>query len=82
MLILPGVAYDAGMLLTLRILSALALALWLGAMVFFSAAVAPTAFSVLPDRTLAGNVVNGTMRTLHMIAYVAGGVALATYALR
>lgn len=70
------------MLLVIRILSALALALWFGSMIFFSSAVAPTAFSVLPDRTLAGNVVNGTMRTLHLIAYGAGGLLLLTYLLR
>lgn len=70
------------MVLILRILTALSLALWFGAMVFFSAAVAPTAFSVLPDRTLAGNMVNGTMKTLHLIAYAGGGVALATLLLR
>ena len=69
------------MLLLLRLFTALALAVWLGSMVFF-AAVAPTAFSVLPTRELAGNVVNGTMRTLQTIAYVAGGVALAALLLR
>jgi len=32
----------------------LALSLWIGSIFFFGAVLAPTAFSVLPSRTLAG----------------------------
>ncbi len=41
-----------------------ALALWLGASVFFSAAVTPALFAVLPTRTLAGIVVGRVMPSL------------------
>jgi len=47
----------------------LLLSLWLGAACFFSFAVAPSAFGVLPSRELAGSVVN---RTLAIINY--GGI--------
>lgn len=70
------------MLIALRCLSALALALWLGAMLFFSAAVAPAAFQALPTRELAGNVVNVVLRNLHLVAYGSGAVLLVTLALR
>ena len=43
------------------------LALWLGAAGFFSAAVAPALFAVLPTRTLAGEVVG---RVLPVVFYV------------
>ncbi len=45
----------------------LLIAVWLGAAVFFSIAVAPSAFAVLPARELAGNVVNRTLGILNSI---------------
>lgn len=42
----------------------LVLGLWFGAMVFFSAAVAPSAFGVLPTRALAGALVNSVLGKL------------------
>src|SRR5438132_11389973 len=42
------------------------LALWLGAAIFFGAAVAPALFAVLPSRALAGEVVG---RVLPVIFY-------------
>ncbi len=42
----------------------LILSLWLGAMAFFSAAVAPSAFGVLPTRALAGALVNSVLGKL------------------
>src|ERR1043166_7406491 len=39
-------------------IEALMLTVWLGAMIFFSVAVAPSAFAVLPTRALAGQVVS------------------------
>jgi hypothetical protein len=48
------------------------LALWLGAMLFFSVFVAPAAFAVLPTRRMAGDVVS---RTLGGLEYL--GLALA-----
>lgn len=70
------------MLLLLRVVTALALAAWFGGMLFFGMGVAPVAFGVLPDRVLAGNVVNGSMAKLHMLAYVAAGLALFAFAVR
>ena len=40
------------------------LAVWLGAAAFFSAAVAPALFAVLPSRTLAGEVVGRLLPTI------------------
>lgn len=48
-------------LILLRDTRLLFLALWLGAAVFFSFAVAPAVFSVLPARELAGAVVSRTL---------------------
>jgi hypothetical protein len=70
------------MLLALRVVCALAMAVWLGAMLFFSAGVAPVAFRTMPSRELAGNMVNGAMHVLQTLAYGAGGVALVGYLLR
>ncbi|HEY0547679.1 MAG TPA: DUF4149 domain-containing protein [Pyrinomonadaceae bacterium] len=43
----------------------LLIALWLGAAVFFSFAVAPTLFSVLPSRELAGTVVTRSLAIIN-----------------
>jgi len=40
-----------------EVLQLATLAVWLGAALFFSVAVAPALFAVLPSRTLAGEVV-------------------------
>jgi hypothetical protein len=61
----------------LRFLMLLALAVWLGALIFFPV-VAQTAFSVLPSTHLAGLVVRGTLLTLHSMAFISGVVFLAT----
>jgi hypothetical protein len=53
----------------------LLIGLWLGAAVFFSLAVAPSVFSVLPSRELAGFVVNRTL-TIVNISGAAIGVIL------
>lgn len=52
----------------------LALAAWLGGLIFFSFVVAPTVFSVLPTRDLAGNVVNRSLGILHIMGLVCGVV--------
>lgn len=52
----------------------LALAVWLGSMVFFGAAVAPSAFKVLPSRDLAGQLVQAVIDRLYFVSYVAGAV--------
>jgi hypothetical protein len=52
----------------------LLLGLWLGSMAFFSFALAPSAFAVLPTRHLAGLIVGSTLMKLEMIGLVIGGI--------
>lgn len=54
----------------------LALAVWLGALVFFPF-VAATAFLALPTTHIAGLVVRGSLLKLHCIGFVCGAVFLA-----
>src|SRR5260370_1521685 len=61
----------------LRFLMLLALAVWLGALIFFPV-VAQTSFTVLPSTHLAGLVVRGTLLTLHRMAFISGVVFLAS----
>src|ERR1700754_718143 len=60
----------------LRFLMLLSLVVWLGGVIFFAAAVAPTVFSVLPTRHLAGNVVNRSLYILHWMGIVSGVIFL------
>lgn len=57
---------------------ALLIALWLGAACFFSFAVAPSAFAVLPSRDLAGNVVSRTLAIVNFSGIVIGLILLLT----
>jgi len=50
----------------------LSLIVWLGGLIFFAFVVAPAAFSVLPTRHLAGNVVARSISGLHWMGMVAG----------
>ena len=50
----------------------LLLSLWLGSMIFFSFAVAPSAFAALPSRELAGAVVTSTISKLELMGLVIG----------
>ena len=54
----------------------LLIALWLGAACFFSFAVAPSAFSVLPSRELAGSVVNRTLTIINLSGLTIGVLLL------
>ncbi len=54
------------------------LALWLGAAVFFAAAVAQSAFAVLPSRELAGAIVNRTLAILNYGGMIIGLLLLAS----
>lgn len=56
----------------------LLLALWLGAACFFSFAVAPSAFGVLPSRELAGSVVNRTLAIVNYSGFLIGLILLAS----
>ena len=53
------------------------LALWLGAALFFSFAVAQSAFAVLPSRELAGMVVNRTLAVINYGGLIIGLILLA-----
>jgi len=53
----------------------LALAVWLGALIFFPL-VAQTSFSVLPSAHLAGLVVRGSLLKLHWIGMICGAIFL------
>lgn len=48
------------------------LSIWLGSMIFFSFAVAPSAFAVLPTRELAGVMVTSTIGKLELIGLIIG----------
>lgn len=62
----------------LRFLTFLSLVVWLGAILFFGAVVAPTLFTVLPSRQLAGAVVTRSLTKLHWIGLGAGIVFAVT----
>ena len=59
-----------------RFLMLLALAVWLGALIFFPA-VAQISFTVLPSTHLAGLVVRNSLIALHWMGFVSGIVFLA-----
>jgi hypothetical protein len=52
------------------------IALWLGAACFFSFGVAPSVFSVLPSRELAGSVVNRTLTIINFSGVVIGAILI------
>jgi hypothetical protein len=56
----------------------LSLIVWLGGLIFFAFVLAPTVFSVLPTRHLAGNVVARSLSSLHWIGIISGIVFLAS----
>jgi hypothetical protein len=56
----------------------LLLGLWLGAAMFFSFAVAPGAFAVLPARELAGAIVTRTISVVNVAGFLVGLLLLAT----
>lgn len=56
----------------------LLVALWLGAAIFFSGAVAQSAFAVLPSREAAGAVVNRTLAILNYSGFAVGLILLAS----
>ncbi len=62
----------------LRYLMLLSLIIWLGGLIFFAFVLAPTAFSALPTRHMAGTVVGKSLVTLHWMGLVAGLVYLIT----
>ena len=61
----------------LRFLMLLALAVWLGGLIFFPV-VAQKAFSALPSTHLAGQMVRDSLRELHWMGFISGLVFLAS----
>lgn len=60
----------------LKFLMLLSLVCWIGSLIFFAFVLAPTAFSVLPNTHLAGNVVGRALGKLHWIAIGSGIIFL------
>jgi len=60
----------------LRFLMLLSLVVWIGGLICFAFVLAPTAFQVLPNTHLAGNVVGRALSKLHWIAIISGVVFL------
>ena len=60
----------------LRFLMLLSMVVWVGGLVFFAFVLAPTAFQVLPNTHLAGNVVGRALGKLHWLAIFSGIVFL------
>jgi uncharacterized membrane protein len=60
----------------LRFVMLLSLVVWIGSIIFFAAVLAPTVFSVLPTRHLAGQVVNRSLTALHWMGIISGLVYL------
>jgi len=60
----------------LRFLMILSLVVWIGGLIFFAFVLAPTAFQVLPNTHLAGNLVGRALGKLHWIAIISGIVFL------
>jgi len=60
----------------LRFLMLLSLVIWIGSLIFFAFVLAPTAFQVLPNTHLAGNVVGRALNKLHWMAIDSGVVFL------
>jgi hypothetical protein len=62
----------------LRYLMLLTLIVWLGGLIFFAFVLAPTAFSVLPSRHLAGTLVGRSLGTLHWMGIISGIIFIAS----
>jgi uncharacterized membrane protein len=54
----------------------LSLMVWIGGLIFFAFVLAPTAFQVLPNTHLAGNLVGRALGKLHWMAIISGVVFL------
>jgi hypothetical protein len=66
-----GTRTSAG-IAALSFIEGLLLSCWLGSMMFFSFAVAPSAFAVLPSRHLAGTLVASVLTKLETLGLIAG----------
>lgn len=60
----------------------LLIAVWLGSMIFFSFAVAPSAFAVLPTREMAGVMVTSTIGKIEVLGLIIGTLLILMHAAR
>ena len=60
----------------LRFLQIFSIGFWLGSILFFSFVIAQGAFTVLPNKDLAGALVGYSLTRLHVLGIVAGSVYL------
>ena len=58
----------------LRVLRLLSMVIWIGGIIFFAFVLAPIAFATLPTAHEAGAVVGATLRVLHVMGLIAGGI--------
>ena len=61
---------------TVAFIEVLLLGVWLGSMMFFSFAVAPSAFAVLPTREMAGMMVTSAIGKIETIGFVMGALLI------
>src|SRR5207248_6445340 len=61
----------------LRFLMLLALAVWLGGIIFFSAGAAPAVLHSVSDRALGGAIISESLTRLHWMGVVCGAIFLA-----
>jgi len=61
----------------LRFLISLALAVWLGGIIFFSAGAAPAVLHSVSDRALGGAIISEALTRLHWMGLVSGAIFLA-----
>ncbi|HTC94847.1 MAG TPA: DUF4149 domain-containing protein [Terriglobales bacterium] len=66
----------------LKFLMLLALSLWLGGIIFFTAVEAPAILNHVPDRMLDGAIINQSLEKLHWLGIVCGLVFLLASLLR
>jgi hypothetical protein len=67
----PGAESGAAQQIT-AFIEVLLLGVWLGSMIFFSFAVAPSAFAVLPTREMAGVMVTSTIGKIEVLGLIVG----------
>jgi putative copper export protein len=67
----PGAEFGMAYQIT-AFIEVLLIGVWLGSMIFFSFAVAPSAFAVLPTRELAGAMVTSTIGKVEVLGLVIG----------
>jgi hypothetical protein len=66
----------------LKFLMLLALSLWLGGIIFFTAVEAPAILNHVPDRAVGGEIINQSLGKLHWLGIVCGLVFLLASLLR